>query len=260
MDFTPIFDTLFNQFLYLIPLIIILAIAKSPWFKGVFGEFQVNLLINRFLPKDKYHLIKNVTLKTETGTGTTQIDHILVSKYGVFVIETKNMKGWIFGSQNQKQWTQKIFKHNSKFQNPLHQNYKHIKTLEDHLNITIDVIHSVIIFVGTSTFKTTLPENVTAKGDCIEHIRSKQDKVLSQSQVDETIRTIENGRLARGMKTNKRHTAHVKEIIHNKENEHNCRKCGSSMVLRVSKKDNNAGNKFWGCSTFPKCRSVVNIT
>jgi len=40
-----------------------------------------------FLAKDKYNLIHNVTLLTEDGT--TQIDHIVVSQYGVFVIETK---------------------------------------------------------------------------------------------------------------------------------------------------------------------------
>jgi hypothetical protein len=48
----------------------------------------------------------------------------------VFVVETKNMKGWIFGSATQPFWTQKIFRSNYKFQNPLHQNYKHVKTLQ----------------------------------------------------------------------------------------------------------------------------------
>ena len=43
------------------------------------------------------------------------------------------MKGWIFGLANQKTWTQKIYKHTNKFQNPLHQNYKHVKTLEAQL-------------------------------------------------------------------------------------------------------------------------------
>ena len=121
---------------YFIPIFIFAVIIKSPWFKGVFkgmvGEWQVNLLITFFLNKKYYHLIKNVTLPTFTNRdvdgkeqGTTQIDHIIVSKYGIFVVETKNMKGWIFGGANQKQWTQQIFKHKSKFQNPLHQNYKH---------------------------------------------------------------------------------------------------------------------------------------
>ena len=140
---------------YLIPIFIFAAIIKSAWFKGVLGEWQVNLLIKFFLDKNDYHLIKNVTLPTFTDgkeQGTTQIDHIIVSKYGIFVVETKNMKGWIFGGANQKQWTQQIFKHKSKFQNPLHQNYKHIKTLEACLKTKSDSIFTVIIFIGDSTF------------------------------------------------------------------------------------------------------------
>lgn len=62
-----------------------------PWFKGMLGEFVINVSAKLFLDKKQYHLIKNVTLPTEDGT--TQIDHIIVSKFGVFVVETKNMTG-----------------------------------------------------------------------------------------------------------------------------------------------------------------------
>ena len=133
MDLTSIIYLMISKLWFLIPLAIIAAILKSAWFKGVVGEFIVNVSAKLFLDKKQYHLIKNVTLPTEDGS--TQIDHIIVSKYGVFVVETKNMKGWIFGSPNQKTWTQKIYKHSSKFQNPLHQNYKHIKTLESLLGL-----------------------------------------------------------------------------------------------------------------------------
>jgi hypothetical protein len=62
---------------------------------------------------------------------TTQIDHVLVSVYGIFVIETKNMKGWIFGDERSAQWTQSIFGKKSRFQNPLRQNYRHVKALAE---------------------------------------------------------------------------------------------------------------------------------
>ena len=155
MDFTPIIHQALSALWYLTPIALLLAVLKSSWFKGIFGEFQVNLAARLFLPKSDYHLLKNVTLPTENGT--TQIDHIIVSRYGVFVVETKNMKGWIFGNSSQKTWTQKIYKHSSKFQNPLHQNYKHIKTLEACLDIPATAIHSVVVFVGDSTFKTQMP-------------------------------------------------------------------------------------------------------
>ncbi len=96
MDFDPIIQQVFGALWYLLPLAILAGILKSPWFKGVAGEFLVNTAARLFLPEDEYHLIKDVTLPTREGT--TQIDHIVVSRYGVFVIETKNMKGWIFGS------------------------------------------------------------------------------------------------------------------------------------------------------------------
>ncbi len=214
MDVTSIINQLFSKLWYLIPLALCIGVFKTTWFKGVFGEFTVNLLFKMFLPKHDYFLLKNVTLPTEDGT--TQIDHILVSQFGVFVIETKNMKGWIFGSEKQKQWTQKIFKHTSKFQNPLHQNYKHLKTLESTLGIPAEYIFSVIVFVGDSTFKTDMPANVTYSRGCIDYIKSKTTRVLDYKQVHDLISAIEDGRLQPGIKTNREHVAHVKEIIKTK--------------------------------------------
>lgn len=157
-------------FSVLLIVVVLSAFLKSPFFKGLFGEFLVNTFAKLMLDKDKYHLIKNVTLPTEDGT--TQIDHIIVSRYGVFVIETKNMKGWIFGNARQKQWTQKIYRYSSKFQNPLHQNYKHVKTIQKLLGLNRGQVHSVIVFIGDSKFKTDLPENVTYGAGYVRHIKS----------------------------------------------------------------------------------------
>ena len=257
MDITAILSPLFNALWYLIPLLIVIAILKSPWFKGVLGEMIVNFLIERNLDKGSYHLIKNVTLPTEDGT--TQIDHILVSKYGVFVIETKNMKGWIFGSAKQKQWTHRIYKHSMKFQNPVHQNYKHLKTLERCLDIPNDRLFSVIVFIGDSTFKTEMPDNVTHARGCIDYIKSKTGAVLSQQQVQQIIATIESGRLQPSFQTNREHVKHVSRIVQDKSNDRNCPRCGSKMVIREIKKGANIGAKFYGCSMFPKCRSMVKV-
>lgn len=245
---------------YLIPIALLAGILKSPWFKGVVGEFIVNFSAKLLLDKEKYHLVKNVTLPTEDGS--TQIDHVIVSEFGVFVVETKNMKGWIFGSPKQKTWTQKIYKHSSQFQNPLHQNYKHVKTLESLLGLNNQQVHSVIVFVGDSTFKTAMPENVTYGGGYARYIKSKRTPVLTQSQVTEILEKIEQGRLTPSFKTNREHVRHVKNIVADKENHHvpNCPKCGSAMVLRDTKKGQNVGNKFWGCTKFPQCRGIMNGT
>lgn len=215
MNFEPILKQIIGSVWYLIPLFILVSLAKSAWFKGVLGEFIVNLSARLFLNKEQYHLIKNVTLSTKDGS--TQIDHVIVSKYGVFVVETKNMRGWIFGSPNQKTWTQKIYKHSSKFQNPLHQNYKHVKTLESLLSLEEEQIFSVVVFVGNSTFKTDMPENVTYGSGYIRFIKSKKQLVLSESEIKDIINKIETGRLTPSFKTNREHVKHVKEIISKKE-------------------------------------------
>ena len=160
---------------------------------------------------------------------------------------------------NQKQWTQKIFKHTSKFQNPLHQNYKHVKTLEAFLNIKNETIFSVIIFVGDSTFKSKTPDNVGFARAGIKYIKNKRNIVFSEDEVTDIIKQIESGRLKPGFKTNVQHVKHVREIVKEKSATKICAKCGAEMVLRKATKGKNAGNQFWGCSAFPKCRCVAQI-
>jgi len=272
MDLTiQIFNAL-SLYWYILPFFILPLVIKSAWFKGMLGEFLVNFLLTKFLPKELYTLIKNITLPTDDGT--TQIDHIVVSEFGLFVIETKNMKGWIFGNAHQKQWTQKIFKYSGKFQNPLHQNYKHTKTLASCLVIPNEFIYSVVVFIGNSIFKTKMPENVTYSRGCVEYIKSKQVVHFTKEQVSHLISEIEAGRLIPSLRTNLAHRKHVKTIVENKSDpkkvisdvveikvseEKLCPQCGSEMALRQAKKGNNIGNQFWGCTNFPKCRKVINL-
>ncbi|GAV20994.1 DNA topoisomerase I [Mariprofundus micogutta] len=262
-DFGALFSQLFSTFWWLLPLFGLAALFKSAWFKGVMGEAMVNLAARLFLNKNDYHLIKNVTIPTEDGT--TQIDHIIVSRFGVFVVETKNMKGWIFGSANQKQWTQQIYKSKHRFQNPLHQNYKHTKTLETALGLAHEKMFSVVVFVGDSTFKTDMPENVTYGGGYIRYIKSKTQILLTETEVQQIIGQIAEGRLKPSLKTSREHAKHVRRCVAAKSElaespaTKSCPKCGSEMVLRTSKKGPQAGNQFWGCSAFPKCKTLENI-
>ncbi|HGS4906476.1 TPA: NERD domain-containing protein [Vibrio parahaemolyticus] len=251
-----IFEAFLNvlaQVWYLVPLLLIVSVFKSRWLKGVFGEFLVNRLLSK-LPESDYTLIKDVTLPTNDGT--TQVDHIVVSRYGIFVVETKNMKGWIFGSARQKQWTQKIYRHSSKFQNPLHQNYKHIKALETLLGCSEEHLHSVIVFIGDSTFKTEMPPNVTYARGSIRYIQKFNDVVFSDKDYARLTESINQIKLKRGIITDLKHRKHVKEVVTSKASSNQCPRCGSEMVLRETKRGENIGKQFWGCSTFPKCRAV----
>lgn len=255
MDMTPLISSINSIIMtnwYLIPIILLLMFFRTPYIKGLFGELLVNLTVNLRLDKNKYHLLKNITLPTEDGT--TQIDHIIVSQYGVFVIETKNMNGWIFGGEYQKTWTQKIYKHSSKFQNPLHQNYKHTKTIASLLGLDENKIFSIVTFVGESTFKTEMPKNVTQGGRFISFINAKTTKLLSKHEVEKIIHMIEDGQLSKSRKTDKEHVLHVKDIVKEKNRTKVCPKCKSNLVLRVAKQGKNKGNKFYGCSSYPRCK------
>jgi restriction system protein len=255
MGFTVIFNAVAPMMLACIPILAVLYFLKSPWFKGFAGEMLVHISAKIHLNRDKYHVLRNVTLPT--ADGTTQIDHIIVSEYGVFVIETKNMKGWIFGGTHQKTWTQKIFKHTNKFQNPLHQNYKHVETLKSILELSDQQVFSVVVFVGSSTFKTDMPENVIEGSGLIKYIKSKDQQVILSSDVQMIVSKIEAERLASSRETTKAHINHVKEIVEEKQNGNSCPKCGSPMVVREAKNGAKSGEKFLGCSRFPKCRETA---
>ncbi len=256
MDVVTIFSAAIAQIWYVFPLLVLVYVIKSNWFKGVFGEFLVNRLLGT-LPKSDYVAIKDVTLPTEDGT--TQIDHIVVSKFGIFVVETKNMKGWIFGSAHQKRWTQKIYRHSSTFQNPLHQNYKHTKTLESLLDCDPALLHSLIIFVGGSSFKTQMPANVTYGRGGLRYIRSFRDVVMTEDDVQRTVETLNALKLNPGIVTSWEHRKHVQSIVSNMAKECCCPRCGSDMVIRETKRGANVGHKFWGCSSYPKCRAVLTL-
>ena len=217
MDVSSVAVQILGKVWYLIPVAIMVLIIKTPWFKGIAGEFYINVLAKMLFDKKEYHLIKNIILSTEGGS--TQIDHIIVSVFGVFVVETKNMGGWIFGNETENTWTQKIYKHSNKFQNPLRQNYKHVKTLQELLGLKDTQIHSLVVFVGNSTFKTQMPKNVTYGGGYIRFIKSKEQRVLSPKEVIEIIKTVETIRSTSSYANYRGHIEHISNIMKKKQSE-----------------------------------------
>ncbi len=207
---TNIVFSLLSNFWFIFLILFLIIFLRSPVGKGMIGELLVRLSARFLLDRDKYKMLNDITLPTKDGT--TQIDHIIVSEYGIFVIETKNYKGWIFGSENQASWTQKIFDKTYKFQNPLRQNYKHIKTVQNLLEIDADKIFSVIVFTGDSEFKTDMPENVIHGIKYINYIKSKRKKIIPKYKVARYISKIESTQLKPSLKTKREHIKHVKNI------------------------------------------------
>ena len=181
-------------------------------FKGFLGETVINVAMWLKLEKDVYHRLNGITLPRANG-GSTQIDHVIVSVYGIFVIETKNYKGWIYGSEKQRQWTQ-AFPNGSKykFQNPLRQNYLHIKTLADLLDLELSYFHSMIAFIGECELKTRdeLPEHVLTSG-MVSYVKKKQDKILTEDEVASIVEQINSNRFSKSWRTNREHKAYLKD-------------------------------------------------
>lgn len=256
MDYSPILNEVFKLW-WVIPILLVFAVTGTPWFKGLVGEALVKFAARIRLPSETYHRIHNVTLPTPDGT--TQIDHIFISRYGIFVVETKNMKGWIFGGEHQAQWRQIIFRKSFTFQNPLRQNYKHVKAVESALDVPPEVIHSVVVFAGESTFKSPMPANVTRGGGYITYIKSFIEPVLSELQIQQAVSQIQTDRLAPTRETHHQHVQQLKSRA-DPSAERKCPKCGNSMVLRTAKRGGSSGSQFWGCSAYPRCRVVQNVT
>ena len=87
-----------------VSLFIYLARYNSAKQKGKRGEMRLSAILSKL--SDEYTILNDLVFRTEKGT--TQIDHIVVSKYGIFTIETKNYRGEIYGDDNRKEWTQLI--------------------------------------------------------------------------------------------------------------------------------------------------------
>lgn len=262
-------------------------------FKGFLGEALGSLAHKIMLDKSAYHELNNVTIPTPDGT--TQIDHVIVSRYGIFVVEAKNMNGWIFGNEKSAEWTQSFPGGKFRFQNPLRQNYRHTKCLSEFLGVEHSMLHSVVMFWGESKFKTPMPENVLDKG-YTAYIKSKTDILFSDEEVHQIVESIQSGKLPRTWKARKQHIASLNER-HSKTVDEiaspaistskaiipesgssappivdtvlasasngmssavpDCPVCNSPMVKRSAKRGVNAGNEFWGCSRYPSCKGTV---
>lgn len=256
MDYRVILAPLFDTMTWLLPAMLLIGLLKSRWAKGHIGELLVRLFAHWQLDKQTYRRLHNVTLNTPDGT--TQIDHVFLSPYGIFVLETKNMSGWIFGSEKQAQWTQQIYKQRFKFQNPLRQNYKHLKALEATLGIDPAHLHSVITFVGGSTFKTEVPANVTEGIGFIHYIKSFQQPVFSAAEVDAMLKALQTDLRAPTFATHREHVQNLKRRS-DPTAERQCPKCGSALLIRTVKSGAKAGQQFWGCSAFPNCRTMQHL-
>lgn len=214
MNITQMLMPLFAQMWWLILFMVLVGLFKAfkPFLKGKFGEFAVSVHVKLYLNTEQYILLNDYTFPDEQNQ-TTQIDHILLSPFGIFVVETKNYKGWIFGGERQKMWTQKIYKQSYKFQNPLHQNYKHQKVLQQILNDIVepDLIHSIVVFMPDCEFKTAMPDNVFRGARWTDYVKTFQQPSISAMKLKRIRRRLEQEVLEKSWKTQRQHVKNVQQ-------------------------------------------------
>jgi hypothetical protein len=213
--------------------------------------------------KTKFHLWLGLSAKDywcthdviiPSSEGSAQIDHLIVSKFGLFIIETKNRRGWIFGSGDQPRWTQSLYGNNYSFQNPLRQTYRQKKVLASILDIDEKVIQDIVYFVGKGRFKTLMPGNVIRRG-LARHIKKQTKVIFSDGEVNAIIHRIQ-GIIS---KSNLSKKDHLRSLAERKNASANCPRCGGDMRVRMAKRGPNSGSKFLGCTNYPNCRYTVDL-
>lgn len=228
---------------------------SAPKRKGKHGEERVAHILSSLDP-EYYMVLNNILFKTPNGT--TQIDHVVVSQYGIFVIEVKNYSGWIYGSERDHQWTEtfKTTKHH--FMNPIHQNYGHIKNLEALIGKEGIPFYSIITFSNNATLKLNLQhEHVVYFFNLLSTIQALSTQpVLTHDQMLHLTLEIKSYNIDQE-ETRNEHITNIqnrKAAINGLQPGDICPKCGGRLVVRTGKH-----GKFIGCDHYPKCHFTKDL-
>jgi len=245
--------------------VIIIRINSSK-IKGKRGEKKVSSTLKK-LPSG-YHVLNDVVLFNDTDKGTTQIDHIVVSKYGVFAIESKNYGGDIYGNDNIQYWTQlfvnkvryksKWYKQytyvtKNQFYNPVKQALGHMYAIKKKLSdFPYLRVIPIVVFAGSANIsKVNTQNHVIYRSELLKTILGYDRVYLSDSEVSEVVsRLIQKN--VRDIVDNKTHVRNIKtktREYNKKINSGICPRCGGTLIKREGKY-----GYFYGCSNYPKCK------
>jgi len=217
--------------------------------KGEVGEKRVAAILSR-LPEEEYKVVNNLLLN-QNGK-TTQIDHVVVSEYGVFVIETKNYSGWVYGRRDGEYWTKNMFGNKYKFRNPIHQNRGHISALMQLFpDMNRNDFISIVVFSPRVTLKIGEGNGVVCWNHLKRTILANQNKRLSPAQVEKIYGCLLSANTD-SKEARKEHVKSLRKRIAAREQtiaEGKCPRCGGNLVLREGKY-----GKFYGCGNYPRCR------
>lgn len=234
--------------LYLVLLIIRYNYAKI---KGKKGERQVAKVLMR-LP-DGYTIFNDVYI-VENGK-SIQIDHVVLSPHGIFVIETKNYRGWIYGDEKAQYWIKNMYGTKYQFYNPLLQNYSHLKGLQSLFGFPLQVFIPIVVFTNAANIKGHYPNhNVINVSELISTIEAYQKVVFTEDTLAAIINKLTYSSFETS-ETSSLHKAQVRANITSRKKTIQkglCPRCGGSLVYKVGKY-----GEFWGCSNYPKCHYTL---
>lgn len=212
---------------------------------GQFGEFSTEFALTNHNLSGDFVVLKNLYLPWKGKT--TQIDLLMIHEKGIFVFESKNYSGWIFGDAEQLNWTQVLESgQKNHFYNPIRQNRTHIMALAAYLNKPASAFVSYIVFSERCTLKkvpaSTAETVIVRRPNMLKALRSYFESIrplYSHTEIQDMetqLKTLANKSIAEKQQ-------HIDGI------ETKCPFCGSKLILRSGKY-----GQFWGCSTYPKCR------
>lgn len=235
-------------------IIIIFWKLYSPKIKGIIGEKSISSILY-LLDKSKYSVINNIVLKRDTKT--SQIDHVVISDFGIFVIETKNYKGWIVGNEKSEHWTQVLFKRKQRFYNPIKQNLGHINVLKTYLSKYPSINYiPIVVFLSKSDIKVKTTHDIINSRQLIHTIKKYNEINIEKREKEDIYKIINDANLVDTYDKTE-HIKSIKKLIQKRKSniqDNKCPQCGEKLVLR-----NGKYGKFLGCTTYPKCKFIRNI-
>lgn len=215
---------------------------------GKIDEGLVHLKL-KCLPRKKYHTFYNVLFID--GEHSTQIDHLVVSQFGIFVIETKGYKGKIYGGEKSQYWQQWIKGKKFNFYNPILQNAGHTRFLGYLLKDIADVAFiPIIVFANKAQIRSINSKIVINRKRLLRTILRYKTETLTADDVEKIIACINQHRC----KDKKEADLHLKNARAKqieakiRISEGRCPRCGSELVERFGQ-----NGLFVSCSNYPKC-------
>ncbi len=235
-------------------LVVLAVVSSSPSFKGKAGEQAVRDVLKKLNPTE-YQCLHDVLVRKSDGT-TSQIDHVVVSLFGIFVIETKNYRGWIFGQESSQWWTQTIYRRKEKFFNPIWQNKGHVKALCQVLGNTEDQYLPIVAFSNRADLKVNSRSEVIHIRNLINTIQRYRQPIMTSAQVSDMVSKLTTLRI-QDKQITRNHVEAVrqkKSIQELRVGQGICPACGGRLVERKGRY-----GPFVGCSNYPKCRYTMRV-